>query len=179
MRVSCASSKFPQMHKQSQSNNNCTHRSRNADFRYISKDHWQREHIGFLNNCHVSFLSCERYIWLLQKTVRLCFRRANVIWLHLLGFAFICLSCSHFSIFAICSCGNLTAVRRSWLKKGCGTSRNTGSKNGQYASHVGRYVRSKSMLKQNCVIRTQMSFKRNHCMLMYWCGSMLQYALHR
>lgn len=35
------------------------------------------------------------------------------------------------------------------------------------------------MLKQNCVIRTQMSFKRNHCMLMYWCGSMLQYALHR
>ena len=27
-----------------------------------------------------------------------CFRRVNVIWLHLLGFAFICLSCSHFSM---------------------------------------------------------------------------------
>ena len=38
------------------------------------------------------------------------FRSVNVIWLHLLGFAFICFSCSHFSIFVICSCSNLTAV---------------------------------------------------------------------
>ena len=40
----------------------------------------------------------------------ICFRNVNVIWLHLLGFAFICLSCSHFSIFVISSCSNLTAV---------------------------------------------------------------------
>ena len=40
----------------------------------------------------------------------ICFRSVNVIWLHLLGFAFICFSCSHFSIFMICSCSNLTAV---------------------------------------------------------------------
>ena len=38
------------------------------------------------------------------------FRSVNVIWLHLLGFAFICFSCSHFSIFMICFCSNLTAV---------------------------------------------------------------------
>ena len=38
------------------------------------------------------------------------FRSVNVIWLHLLGFALICFSCSHFSIFEICSCSNLTAV---------------------------------------------------------------------
>ena len=38
------------------------------------------------------------------------FRSVNVIWLPLLGFAFICFSCSHFSIFVICSCSNLTAV---------------------------------------------------------------------
>ena len=38
------------------------------------------------------------------------FRSVNVIWLHLMGFAFICLSCYHFSIFVICSCGNVTAV---------------------------------------------------------------------
>ena len=37
------------------------------------------------------------------------FRSVNVIWLHLLGFAFICFSCRHFSIFVICSCSNLTA----------------------------------------------------------------------
>ena len=40
----------------------------------------------------------------------ICFRSVNVIWLHLLGFGSICLSCSHFSIFVICSCSNLTAV---------------------------------------------------------------------
>ena len=40
----------------------------------------------------------------------ICFHSVNVIWLHLLGFAFICFSCSHFSIFVICSCSNLTAV---------------------------------------------------------------------
>ena len=40
----------------------------------------------------------------------ICFRSVNVIWLHLLGFAFICFSCNHFSIFVICSCSNLTAV---------------------------------------------------------------------
>ena len=38
------------------------------------------------------------------------FRSVNVIWFHLLGFAFICFSCSHFSILVICSCSNLTAV---------------------------------------------------------------------
>ena len=38
------------------------------------------------------------------------FRSVNVIWLHLLGFAFICFFCSHFSIFVICSCSNLIAV---------------------------------------------------------------------
>ena len=38
------------------------------------------------------------------------FRSVNVIWLHLLGFAFICFSCSHFSIFVICPCNNLTVV---------------------------------------------------------------------
>ena len=38
------------------------------------------------------------------------FRSVNVIWLHLLGFAFICFSCSQFSIFTICSCSILTAV---------------------------------------------------------------------
>ena len=38
------------------------------------------------------------------------FRSVNVIWLHLLRFAFICFSCSHFPIFVICSCSNLTAV---------------------------------------------------------------------
>ena len=38
------------------------------------------------------------------------FRSVNVIWLHLLGFVFICFSCSHFPIFVICSCSNLTAV---------------------------------------------------------------------
>ena len=38
------------------------------------------------------------------------FRSVNVIWLHLLGFAFICFSCSQFSIFMICSCSILTAV---------------------------------------------------------------------
>ena len=37
-------------------------------------------------------------------------RSVNVIWLHLLRFAFICLSCSHFSIFVVCSCSNVTAV---------------------------------------------------------------------
>ena len=37
-------------------------------------------------------------------------RSVNVMWLHLLGFAFISFSCSHFSIFVICSCSNLTAV---------------------------------------------------------------------
>ena len=37
-------------------------------------------------------------------------RSVNVIWLNLLGFAFICFSCSHFSIFVICSCSILTAV---------------------------------------------------------------------
>ena len=38
------------------------------------------------------------------------FRSVNVIWLHLLGFAFICFSCSQFSIFMICSCSILTVV---------------------------------------------------------------------
>ena len=38
------------------------------------------------------------------------FRSVNVIWLHILGFAFISLSCSHFSILVICSYGNVTAV---------------------------------------------------------------------
>ena len=38
------------------------------------------------------------------------FRRVNEIWLHLVGFAFVCFSCSHFSIFVTCSCSNLTAV---------------------------------------------------------------------
>ena len=38
------------------------------------------------------------------------FRSVNVIWLHLLGFAFICFSCSQFSIFVICSCSILSAV---------------------------------------------------------------------
>ena len=38
------------------------------------------------------------------------FRSVNVIWLHLLGFVFICFSCSHFPIFVICPCSNLTAV---------------------------------------------------------------------
>ena len=38
------------------------------------------------------------------------FRSVNVIWLHLLGFAFNCLSCNHFSIFVMCSCSNLAAV---------------------------------------------------------------------
>ena len=41
------------------------------------------------------------------------FRSVNVIWLHLLGFVLICFSCSHFPIFVICSCSNLTAV--SWF----------------------------------------------------------------
>ena len=40
----------------------------------------------------------------------ICFPSVNVIWLHLLGFAFICFSWTHFSIFVICSCSNLTAV---------------------------------------------------------------------
>ena len=40
------------------------------------------------------------------------FRSVNVIWLHILGFAFICFSCSQFSIFMICSCSILTAVSR-------------------------------------------------------------------
>ena len=40
----------------------------------------------------------------------ICFRGVNGIWLHLVGFAFICFSCSHFSIFVTCSCSNLTAV---------------------------------------------------------------------
>ena len=40
----------------------------------------------------------------------ICFRSVNIIWLHLLGFTSICFSCSHFSIFVICSCSNLTAV---------------------------------------------------------------------
>ena len=39
----------------------------------------------------------------------ICFRSVNVIWLHLLGFAFNCLSCSHFPIFVILSCSKLTA----------------------------------------------------------------------
>ena len=41
------------------------------------------------------------------------FRIVNIVWLHLLGFAFICLSCNHFSIFAICSCSNVTVVSGS------------------------------------------------------------------
>lgn len=52
-----ASFKFPQMYKQSQSNNNC---GRNADFQESLTSR-----TGFLNNCHVSFLWCETYIWLL------------------------------------------------------------------------------------------------------------------
>ena len=40
----------------------------------------------------------------------ICFRSVNVIWLHLLRVAFVWFSCSHFSIFVICSCSNLTAV---------------------------------------------------------------------
>ena len=39
-----------------------------------------------------------------------CFLSVNVIWWHLLGFAFICLSCSHFSIFVMCSCSNVATV---------------------------------------------------------------------
>ena len=38
------------------------------------------------------------------------FLNVNVILLHSLGFAFICLSCSHFLIFVVCSCSNVTAV---------------------------------------------------------------------
>ena len=38
------------------------------------------------------------------------FLSVNVIWLHLLRFAFIYLFCIHFSIFVICSCSNVTAV---------------------------------------------------------------------
>ena len=41
----------------------------------------------------------------------ICFRSVNVIWLHLLEFAFICFFFfSHFSIFVICACSNLIAV---------------------------------------------------------------------
>ena len=38
------------------------------------------------------------------------FLSVNIIWLPSLGFAFICLSCSRFSIFVTCSCSNVTAV---------------------------------------------------------------------
>ena len=38
------------------------------------------------------------------------FLSVDVIWLHLLGFAFICLSYSQFSIFVMCSCSNVTTV---------------------------------------------------------------------
>ena len=38
------------------------------------------------------------------------FRSVNLMWLQLLGFAFICFSCRQFSIFVICSCSILTAV---------------------------------------------------------------------
>ena len=70
---------------------------------------------------HLSRVSkwCPRYLTCLVYVIcvpfsrmfgGIFFRSVNVIWLHLLGFAFICFSCSQFSIFVICSCSILTAV---------------------------------------------------------------------
>ena len=53
---------------------------------------------------------CVIYVSFRRMFDGILFRSVNVIWLHLLGFAFIWFSCSHFSIFVICSCSNLTAV---------------------------------------------------------------------
>ena len=50
---------------------------------------------------------CVPFNWIFHG---FCFRSVNVIWLHLLGFAFVCFSYSHFSIFVICSCSNVATV---------------------------------------------------------------------
>ena len=76
--------------------------------------------IDLVCSFHVSCVSkCPRYLTCFVCVICVPFRRmfggiffrsVNVIWLHLLWFALICFSCSHFSIFVICSCSNLTAV---------------------------------------------------------------------
>ena len=65
--------------------------------------------IDLVCSFHVSCVSkCPRYLTCFVCVICVPFRRmfggiflrsVNVIWLHLLGFAFICFSCSHFSIF--------------------------------------------------------------------------------
>ena len=56
--------------------------------------------------CLVCVMSVS-FIWIFDG---FRFGSVNVIWLHLLGFAFISLSYNHFSILVISSCSNVTAV---------------------------------------------------------------------
>ena len=53
------------------------------------------------------YVMCVSFNWILGG---FRFLSVNVIWLRLPRFAFICWSCSHFSIFVMCSCSNVTAV---------------------------------------------------------------------
>ena len=64
---------------------------------------WSPRYLTFCFVC----LMCVPFNWIFGG---FCFRSVNVIWLHLLGFASVCLPCSYFSIFVICSCSNVTAV---------------------------------------------------------------------
>ena len=59
---------------------------------------------------HLTCFVCVICVLLHRMFGGIFFRSVNVIWLHLLGFAFICFSRSQFSIFMICSCSILTAV---------------------------------------------------------------------
>ena len=70
-------------------------------------------HVSCVSKRSPRYLTC--FVYIMCVPFRrifggICFRSVKVIWLYLLGFAFICFSCSHFSIFVICSRSNLTAV---------------------------------------------------------------------
>ena len=56
-------------------------------------------------NCLICVM-CVPFNWIFDG---FRFLGVNVIWLHLLDFAFISLSCNHFSIFVLCSRSNVTA----------------------------------------------------------------------
>ena len=84
----------------------------NLDFRLVSQCICLRDFcifstIDLVCSFHVSYVS--KWSPVICVPFRRMFggilsRNVNVIWLHLLEFAYICFSCSHFSIFVICSC---------------------------------------------------------------------------
>ena len=70
-------------------------------------------HLSCVSKCCPRYLTCfvcvicALFNWIFGD---LRFPSVNVIWLHLLGFAFICFSSNHFSMFVMCSCSNVTIV---------------------------------------------------------------------